>query len=203
MPQVRWSTDIGPAPASGKLRRVVSTQPASRETANQPLETPFADAASPFKRTEAPLPVFAGPPPQTPLAPPAQSSWVLYRTQINLGLAMLAYLMVLVGAIVVIQANPDAEWRYYVAALPVVPAVFALLVFVRALTRLDDIQARIQVLAFGASVGATALLTFGYAFFEGVGMPHLSPAYVLPVMGILWGVATAFFTWRYKWRYRR
>ena len=116
---------------------------------------------------------------------------------------MLAYLMVLVGAIILVQANPDASWRYYVAALPALPAVLALMVFVRALTRLDDLEARIQLLAFGASLGATALLTFGYAFFEGVGMPHLQPAFVLPVMAILWGIATAFFTWRYKWRYRR
>jgi hypothetical protein len=188
---------------SGKLPEVVSTQPAPTETANQPLETPFADAASPFKRTEAPMPVFAGPPPQTPLAPPTQSSWVTYRTQINFGLAMLAYLMVLVGAIVVVQANQGADWRFYVAALPIVPAVITLFIFVRALTRLDDLQARIQLLAFGASLGATALLTFGYAFFEGAGMPHLQPAYVLPVMGILWGASTAFCTGRYKWRYRR
>jgi hypothetical protein len=181
----------------------VSSQPLPSETASQPLETPFADAASPFKRTEAPLPVFAGPPPQTPLAPPTQSSWVTYRSQINFGFAMLAYLMVLVGAITLIQANHDAEWRYFLAALPALPAIMALFVFVRALTRLDDLQARIQLLAFGTSLGATALLTFGYAFFEGVGMPHLPPAIVLPVIALLWGLATAFFTWRYKWRYRR
>ena len=181
----------------------MSTQPSPSDTASQPLETPFADAASPFKRTEAPLPVFAGPPPQAPLPPATQSSWVIYRTQINIGLAGLAYLMVLVGATTVIQVNPGAAWRYYVAALPIVPAAIALVVFVRALTRLDDLQARIQLLAFGSALGATALLTFGYAFFEGVGMPHLAPAYVLPVMGILWGLSTAFFTWRYKWRYRR
>ena len=197
------STVIEALPASGKLPEVVSTEPAPSETASQPLETPFADAASPFKRTEAPLPVFAGPPPQAPLPPATQSSWVIYRSQINFGLAMLAYLMVLVGAITVIQANADAGWRYYVAALPAVPAVFALVVFVRALTRLDDLDARIQLLAFGSALGATALLTFGYGFFESVGMPHLPPAYVLPVMAILWGLATAFFTWRYKWRYRR
>jgi len=34
-------------------------------------------------------------------------------------------------------------------------------------------------------------------------MPHLAPAYVLPLMAILWGLATAVFTWRYKWSYRR
>ena len=149
------------------------------------------------------MPVFAGPPPSAPLPPATQSSWVTYRSQINFGFAMLAYLMVLVGAITLIQANPDSDWRYYLAALPAGAGAVALVVFVRALTRLDDLQARIQLLAFGSSLGATALLTFGYAFFEGVGLPHLQPVYVLPVMAILWGLATAFFSWRYKWRYRR
>ena len=147
--------------------------------------------------------MFAGPPPSAPLPPATQSSWVTYRSQINFGFAMLAYLMVLVGSITLIQANSDADWRYYIAALPVVPALIALFVFVRALTRLDDLEARIQLLAFGSSLGATALLTFGYGFFEGVGLPHLPPAFVLPAMAILWGLATAIFTWRYKWRYRR
>ena len=181
----------------------MSTYPAPSETSQQPIETPFADAASPFKRTEVPPPVFAGPPPQVPLAPGVISSWIVYRTQINFGLALLAYLMVLVGTIILVQANPDASWRYYVAVGPAVPGLITLVVFVRALTRLDDINARIQLLAFGSAVGATALLTFGYAFFEGAGMPHLQPVYVLPVMAILWGLSTAFFTWRYKWRYRR
>lgn len=147
--------------------------------------------------------MFAGPPPQTPLAPPVVSVWVVYRGQINFALAMLAYLMVLVGAITLIQAAPDAPWRYYVAVAPAIPGAITLVIFVRALTRLDDISTRIQLAAFGLALGATALITFGYAFFESVGLPHLSPAYVLPVMGVLWGLATAFFTWRYKWRYRR
>src|SRR5437867_13184660 len=158
MARIAGSTLIGSPPASGKLPEVVSTQPAPSETASQPLETPFADAASPFKRTEVPLPVFAGPPPQAPLPPATQSSWVTYRAQINFGLAMLAYLMVLVGSITLIQANSDAGWRYYIAALPLVPALLALFVFVRSLTRLDDLPARIQLLAFGSSPGASAVL---------------------------------------------
>ena len=175
----------------------MSTQPAPPDP-TAPIETPFADAASPFKRTSAPLPVFASPP-SAPLRPPAaQSTWVTYRSQINFGLAMLAYLMVLVGAITVIQANPGADWRYYVAVIPVAPAVVGLVIFVRALMRLDEVQTRIQLYAFGLAVGAVALATFGYGFFEGAGLPHLSPAYVLPLIGICWGVATAFFSWRYR-----
>ncbi len=160
-----------------------------------PVETPFADAASPFKRTE--VPVF-GPPPAHPVRPPVQSTWITYRSQINFGLAMLAYLMVVVGATTVLKANPGAQWIYYVAALPAVPAAVGLVIFVRALMRLDDLQVRIQLYAVGLAVGASALITFGYGFFEGAGMPHLSPAYVLPMMGIFWGAGTAFFTWRYR-----
>ena len=178
-------------------------EPAVGNATQSPLDSPFADAASPFKRTQAPLPVFAGPPPLVPLSPASQSSWVTYRSHINFGLSMLAYLMMLVGSITVVDANPNAEWRFYVAALPALPAVVGLVIFVRMLMRLDDIQARIQVLAFGTALGATALLTFGYAFFEGAGLPHMPPAYVPPLMAIFWGVATAFFTWRYFWRYRR
>lgn len=171
----------------------MSTVPAPPDPA-QPVETPFADAASPFRRTEGPMPVFIPPPPTA--QPPAQSSWVTYRSQINFGLAMLAYLMVLVGSITVLQANPDASWRYYIALFPAVPAVIGLVIFIRGLMRLDETQMRIQLYAFGLAVGSAALITFGYGFFEGAGMPHLPPAYVLPIMAIFWGIGTAFFTWR-------
>jgi hypothetical protein len=130
--------------------------------------------------------------------PPVQSTWSTYRTQIEFGLAMLAYLMVLVGSITVLQANPKAAWRYAVAVLPVIPAALTLWIFVRALSRLDELQKRIQMQAFGFSLGATALLTFGYGFLEGVGMPHLSWTFVLPLMAVLWGAGTAIFTIRYR-----
>jgi len=196
---------------SGRLGRVsfrvVSTQPApaggDEPVADAPLETPFADAASPFKRTEGPMPVFAGPPPHSPLRPAVMSTWLTYRSQINFGLAMLAYLMVLVGSITLVRANPAASWRYYVAALPTVPAVVGLVIFIRGLMRLDDVQVRIQLMAFGVAIGATGLITFGYSFFEGVGLPHLPPVYVLPLMAVLWAGGNAFFSWWYMWRFRR
>lgn len=118
--------------------------------------------------------------------------------QIEFGLAMLAYLMVLVGSITVLQANPTATWRYIVAVLPVIPAALVLSIFIRAISRLDELQKRIQLQSFGFSLGATALLTFGYGFLEGAGMPHLSWTLLLPLMAILWGVGTAFFTLRYR-----
>ena len=163
-----------------------------------PVDPPFSHSASPFIRTEAPAPVaFGSPPNQTPTAP-IYSTWVTYRIQIEFGLTILAYLMVLVGTVTLLQANPDAAWRYYVAALPLIPAGLVIWVFMRSLARLDEVQKRIQVQAFGFAIGATALLTFGYGFLEGAGLPHLSWTYVLPLMAVLWALGVAMFRWRHR-----
>jgi hypothetical protein len=173
------------------------------ETPSQnPPETPidplFTHPASPFIRTEAPKPVAFASPPDAPPTPPIYSTWVLYRTQIEFGLALLAYLMVLVGSVTVLQANPESDWRYYVAVLPVAPAGLVIWLFVRALGRLDELQKRVQMQAFGFSLGTTALVTFGYGFLEGVGLPHLNWTYVLPLMAVLWALGAAIFRWRYR-----
>ncbi len=164
------------------------------DPAEAPIEPLYTHPASPFLRTESNAPAHV----EMPGLPAVASTWVTYRTQIEFGLAMLAYLMILVGSVTVLQANPNASWRYLVAVLPVVPAALVLSIFVRALTRLNEMQKRIQMQAFGFSLGATALLTFGYGFLEGVGLPHLNWTFVLPLMAILWGVGTAIFTLRYR-----
>ena len=77
--------------------------------AEAPIDPLVTHPASPFIRTEVPDPVaFASPPGATPPAVPIYSTWVVYRSQIEFGLALLAYLMVLVGSVVVVQANPEA-----------------------------------------------------------------------------------------------
>jgi len=172
--------------------------PPSPEPTQSPVEPLYTHPASPFLRTEtgspsAELPALPAPPPS-----PIQSTWITYRTQIEFVLAMLAYLMVLIGSVTVLQANPGASWRYFVAVAPVAPAAIVVLLFVRRLSRLDELQRRIQTEAFGFSLGGTALLTFAYGFLEGVGLPHLNWTFVLPLMAVMWGVGTAIFTFRYR-----
>lgn len=166
-----------------------------QDPAEAPVEPLYTHPASPFLKTE---PGYASPPSEQPAPTPAQATWVTYRTQILFGLAMLAYLMVLVGSVTVLEANRDAPWRYYVAVLPVLPAALVILLFVRALLHLDELQKRIQTQAFGFSLGVTALVTFTYGFLEGVGLPHLNWTYVLPLMAVFWGLGAAYFTWRYR-----
>jgi hypothetical protein len=173
----------------------MTEQPPNHNPADAPVDPLFTHPASPFLRTEAPAPVAYGPRPgQTPGAP-IYSTWVAYRTQIEFGLTALAYLMVLEGTATVLQANPDADWRYYVALLPILPAGLVVWLFVRSLARLDEVQRRIQVQAFGLALGATGLLAFGYGFLEGSGLPHLNLIYVVPVMVVFWAIGTAAFKW--------
>ena len=156
-----------------------------------PLETPvdplFSRAASPFVRTEAPAPVaFPSPPSwgESGILPIA--TFVTYKSQILFGLAVLAYLMVLVGSVTAVRANPEAPWRYEVAFL--------------ALARLDEVAKRTQMQALGFSMVATALVTFGYGFLEGGGLPHLNWTFVLPLIALLWGLGLAVLNLRTRFR---
>jgi len=153
-------------------------------------------------RTEPPAGLaYPSPPPPTfvtgiiPMA-----VWVSYRGQIQFGLAILAYLMVLVGSVIAVGANPDVDWKYWVAALPVVPAGIVVWLTVRALSRLDEVQKRMQMQAIGFALAATALITFGYGFLEGAGMPHLNWTFVLPLITALWGLGLGALALRYRFR---
>ena len=176
----------------------MSEQPAP--PAESPVDPLYSHAASPFVRTEAPAPVaFASPP--DPAAVSARLTWVTFKTQIQFGLAILAYLMFLVGAVIVVRANPDGAWAYEVAALPVVPAGIVIWLTVRSLSRLDEVQKRIQMQALGFSMAATALGTFGYGFLEGAGLPHLPWTFVLPLMTLLWGLGLGVLSLRSRFRH--
>ncbi|MDQ6879953.1 MAG: hypothetical protein M3082_20100 [Candidatus Dormibacteraeota bacterium] len=168
-----------------------------QDPAQAPVEPLYTHPASPFLRTEASMPREVAAPPGPPPAP-VQSTWITYRSQIEIGLAMLAYMMFLIGSVTILRANPDASWRYIAAVVPVAPAALVLFFFVRRLGQLDELQRRIQAEAFGFSLGATALITFAYGFLEGAGMPHLNWTFVLPLMAILWAAGTAIFAFRYR-----
>jgi hypothetical protein len=173
--------------------------------AEVPIDPLFTHPASPFERTHPPAPVaFASPPAvlpdgQTFITPIA--TFTVYKTQIQFGFAGLAYLMFLVGSVTVVAANPQADWRYWVASLPLVPTAVVVFLVVRQLGRLDEVQKRAQMKALGFSLVTTGLVTFGYGFFEGAGLPHMSPSLVLPLMAVFWGLGL--FALALRMRFRR
>jgi hypothetical protein len=176
----------------------MTEQNPSQNPSDAPVDPLFTHPASPFLQTEAPTPVALGSVPNQVPAAPIYSTWIAYRTQIEFGLTALAYLMVLEGSAIILKANPAADWPYYVALIPLLPAGLVTWLFVRSLVRLDEAQRLIQVQAFGFALGATALLTFGYGFLEGAGLPHLNWIYVLPLIVGFWAVGTAAFKWRHR-----
>ena len=71
---------------------------------------------------------------------------------------------------------------------------------VKARARLDEVAKRTQMQALGFSMIATALLTFGYGFLEGGGLPHLNFTFVLPLMALMWGLGLAVLNLRIRFR---
>ena len=162
-----------------------------------PVDPLFSHAASPFLRTEAPTPAaFAAPPVEPVLGP----IWTAHKAQIQFAFAVLAFLMILVGSVTVVQGNGTLAWRYLIAAAPAVPGGIVIWLFVRALSRLDEVQKRVQVQALGFSLAATALGTFGYGFLESIGWPQMNGTLVLPLMALLWGVGMIAIALRYRFR---
>lgn len=111
--------------------------------------------------------------------------------------AFVAYGAILIVSIVLLNSNPGAVWRYPVAVLPMIPAVFILVAIMRQIGRLDELQRRIQFEALAFAFGGTALLTFGYGFLENVGFPHISWFGVWPIMAILWVIGLLLANRRY------
>jgi hypothetical protein len=168
-----------------------------------PIDPLYTHPASPFERTNPPEAVAFASPPETgvwvgTVAPMA--SWTTYKTQIEFGFAILAFLMVLVGSVTVVAANRDADWRVWVALLPAVPAGVVVWLVVRQLGRLDEVQKRTQMQAIGFSLAATSLTTFGYGFLEGAGLPQMSSIFVLPLIFAFWGVGLLALGLRYRLR---
>src|SRR6266853_4784681 len=123
----------------------MSDAPTEPNPTQTPVEPQRTHPASPFMRTESNLPAqVAGIPGPTPPAMKVQSTWITYRSQIEIGLALLAYMMLLIGSVTLLRANPDASWRYIVAMVPVLPAALVAYLFVRRVAQNDELQKRNQ-----------------------------------------------------------
>lgn len=105
----------------------------------------------------------------------------------ELGGALALYAALLVGANMIERAiHPDGPLRLVINLVPMIGALAAAWAILRALWRMDEMQRRIQLDAIALSFLGTALITFGWGFAEGAGMPHLRAFAVWPIMGTLW-----------------
>jgi hypothetical protein len=74
------------------------------------------------------------------------------------------------------------------ALIPLIPAGFALVAYLRFLRRMDELGRRIQLEALAFGFGAARMLTLAYGFLENSGFPQLSYIWVFPTMIALWGI---------------
>jgi|SRR5579872_3659750 len=115
------------------------------------------------------------------------------------GTAMVAYVIVLIVSITLINISPNsAWWRIPLALAPVIPAIFAMIAYMRFVGRVDELQRRIQFEGLAFGFGGAGILTFSYGFLENVGFPHISWLFVFPLMIALWGIGVAIASWRYR-----
>jgi len=113
------------------------------------------------------------------------------------GLAMAAYVVVLLASVSLLE-GVDQPVKTLVALVPLVPAGFALMAYLRFLTRMDELGRRIQLEALAFGFGAAGMLTFAYGFLENAGFPRISYTWVFPLMIVLWGIGGAVATRRYR-----
>lgn len=118
---------------------------------------------------------------------------------IELGGAFALYAALLVGAAAVERAiEPTGALKLAINLAPMLGAIAAAWAILRGLWRMDEMQRRIQFDAIAISFLGTALITFGWGFAEGAGLPHLRAFAVWPIMGTLWGIGSLIAIRRYR-----
>lgn len=121
------------------------------------------------------------------------------RYGLELGAAFALYAVLLVGAAAVERAvQPDGVPRLAINLAPMLGALAAAWAILRGLWRMDEMHRRIQLDAIALSFLGTALITFGWGFAEGAGLPRLRAFQVWPIMGVLWGLGLVVAQRRYR-----
>lgn len=118
----------------------------------------------------------------------------------ELGLSLLAYTGVLVGSISWLNSQKDmaTPWRDLLALSPMLPGALVVWAILRQLSRLDELQRRVQFEALAMAFAGTAFISFSYGFLEGLGYPRLSMFVVWPLMAGLWMLGLVLASRRYK-----
>jgi hypothetical protein len=118
----------------------------------------------------------------------------------ELGMALLAYAGILVGSISWLNSQKDmaTPWRDLLALSPMLPGALVVWAILRQLSRLDELQRRVQFEALALAFAGTAFISFSYGFLEGLGYPRLSMFVIWPLMAGLWMFGLVLASRRYK-----
>ncbi len=120
------------------------------------------------------------------------------RYTLNILGSMVVYAVVLVVSLILLKRGVPSPWKFVVAVLPVLPALWVPLAAVRLFRELDELQKQIQLEALAFGFILAAVLTLTYGFLQNAGLPEISWIWVWPVMAVCWMVGTVSARWRYQ-----
>jgi len=112
--------------------------------------------------------------------------------------AAIAYAVTLPLSIVLMREMDFGVLSMGIALLPMIPVIFGVIVLVRMIDALDELERRVQLQALAISGMVTGLGTFAYSLLERTGLPPLSLTWVLPILIALWGVGNFIARRRYR-----
>jgi hypothetical protein len=106
--------------------------------------------------------------------------------------AVVGYLLVLGGIIVLVDFRTAGAWRYPVALLPVIPALWGMRAVIRHLGRIDEMQRALQVdgMAAGFGVAMITSITIGFLALAGLNTNRWGTWVIYSAGMLTWGVAS-------------
>jgi len=112
------------------------------------------------------------------------------KYRLELFSAMLAYLVVLVGSIMIAKPMEPGTARTLLLISPTIPMVLAVWAIARHFRRMDEFMRLRSLEGLSIAAAITAGLSLTYGFLESAGFPKLSMFWVWGVMGAAWALHT-------------
>lgn len=112
------------------------------------------------------------------------------RYQKELGFALLLYMALLVGALLLSADMQAGALRTALLLSPMLALALAVRAIVRLVRDTDEFLRKSMLEQLAIAAAGTAGITFTYGFLEMAGFPKLSMFMVWPLMGALWVAAS-------------
>lgn len=108
------------------------------------------------------------------------------------------YIGLLVFSMSWLERNPESAWRYAVALLPMLPAVWIAVGVIRAIRNLDEMARGILYEGLAIAALLTFLVSTGLGFLEIAGLPKLNSIYIAFFMVLAWLAGKLLVSRRYE-----
>jgi hypothetical protein len=116
----------------------------------------------------------------------------------RLVLSGVVFLIVMLGAIYYLEDETRDTYRMVIALAPAIPGFIFFLFMADAISRLDELQRRIQVEAIAIGFGISLLVSMVYGLLGVAGLPQVSWLYVPVVMVFSWLIGKLWIRWKYR-----